>query len=476
MTKNCYCLAMTVKLFLKEMVLNMDSRKQKIVIALMVAMFLAAFEGTVVAIAIPTIVKELNGFELVSWVFSLYLLTSAVSTPIYGKLSDLYGRKNILSLGIMIFVIGSFVCGLSQNMFQLIISRALQGLGAGAIFTVTFTIIGDIFTFAERTKVQGWLSTVWGIASLAGPFLGGFLIDSFSWHWIFFINIPFGILSILIIQNNLDENIKKKKHKIDYAGTLTLSSAIVVLLYGILAGDQIWQVNNIVLSVVLTGVLLGVFYFIEKNADEPIVPFEIFSRETNVVSVMSFLVSVIIIVITVYMPIYIQNILGFNATIAGLAMAPMSFAWLSTAFLLAKALPKYGERAVTGFSALILLISCMLLTTLSAGTHLIQVLIYAAMLGFGFGGVFNTLTIMVQDSVGYEKRGTAIAFNSLIRTLAQTIGVSIFGSILNVNIGKSSLSSGLHIVFVALVFIAVVCAGVSFILPSELKEEVKNKT
>lgn len=452
----------------------MDSRKQKIVIALMVAMFLAAFEGTVVAIAIPTIVKELNGFELVSWVFSLYLLTSAVSTPIYGKLSDLYGRKNVLSLGIFIFLVGSFACGLSQNMFQLIISRALQGLGAGAIFTVTFTIIGDIFTFTERTKVQGWLSTVWGIASLAGPFLGGFLIDHFSWHWIFFINIPFGILSILIIQNNLNENIEKKKHKIDYAGTLALSSAIVVLLYAILAGDHTWQVDQILLSVVVTGILLGAFYFIEKHADEPIVPFEIFSKETNVVSVMSFLVSVIIIVITVYLPIYVQNILGFNATVSGLAMAPMSFAWLSTAFLLAKALPRYGERAVAGFSAIILLISCMLLTTLSTKTHLLQILIYTTLLGFGFGGVFNTLTIMVQDSVGYDKRGTAIAFNSLIRTLAQTIGVSIFGSILNMNVGRSSLSSGLQIVFFALVGVAIICAGVSLVLPSGRKEGIEN--
>lgn len=451
----------------------MDSKKQKIVIALMVAMFLAAFEGTVVATAIPTIVKDLNGFELVSWIFSLYLLTSAVSTPIYGKLADLYGRKNILSLGIMIFVIGSFACGLAQNMFQLIFSRGIQGVGAGAIFTITFTIIGDIFTLAERAKVQGWLSTVWGMASLIGPFIGGFLIDNFSWHWIFLINIPFGIISILVIQNNLDENIEKKKHKIDYAGALTLSTAIVVLLYGILPSDYNWHVSNIILSTVGAGILLGAFYLIEKRADEPIVPFEIFSTETNIVNVMSFLVSVLIIVITVYMPIYIQDILGFNATISGVVMAPMSFAWLSTAFILAKALPKYGERTVIGFSALILLLGCILLSTLQRSSDLGQILVYSIVLGFGFGGVFNTLTIMVQESVGYDKRGTAIAFNSLIRTLAQTIGVSVFGSILNVNIAKASLYAGLHVVFMMLVVIAVACAGISCILPSGLKEEVE---
>lgn len=451
----------------------MDSKKQKIVIALMLAMFLAAFEGTVVATAIPTIVKDLNGFELVSWIFSLYLLTSAVSTPIYGKLADLYGRKNILSLGIMIFIVGSLACGLAENMLQLIFSRALQGVGAGAIFTITFTIIGDIFTLAERTKVQGWLSTVWGMASLVGPFIGGFLIDKFSWHWIFLVNIPFGIISILVIQNNLHENIEKKKHKIDYAGAFTLSAAIIVLLYGILSGDHNGHSKTMVLSVVGTGILLGIFYYIERKAEEPIVPFEIFSMETNIVNAMSFLVSVLIIVISVYMPIYIQDILGYNATISGVVMAPMSFAWLSTAFVLARALRKYGERIVIGFSALILVLGCVLLATLQRGSGLAQILVYSIVLGLGFGGVFNTLTIMVQESVGYDKRGTAIAFNSLIRTLAQTIGVSVFGSILNVTMAKSSLYVGLHVVFVMLVVIAVACAGISCILPSGLKKKSK---
>ena len=204
----------------------MKSKNRGIVIALMVSMFLAAVEGTVVTTAIPTIVKDLNGFELISWVFSAYLLTSAISTPIYGKLSDLYGRKNILSIGIIIFLVGSCLCGLSQSMYQLIAFRAVQGLGAGAIFTVTYTIVGDIFTAEESTKIQGGISTVWGIASLVGPFLGGFLIENLSWNWIFFINLPFGIISIILLQKNLIETFDRKKHKIDYVGTLLFSSAI----------------------------------------------------------------------------------------------------------------------------------------------------------------------------------------------------------------------------------------------------------
>jgi multidrug resistance protein len=214
-------------------ILEMDLRKRNIITALMVAMFIGAIEGTVVTTAIPTIVKDLSGFGLISWVFSTYFLTSAISTPVYGKLADLYGRKNILCIGITIFLVGSCLCGLSQSMYQLIVFRALQGLGAGSIFTVTYTIVGDIFSLAERTKVQGWLNAVWGIASIIGPFVGGFFIDYLSWHWIFFINVPFGIICIVLLQKYFKESLKRRKPRIDYAGILVLSAAIITLLLGV---------------------------------------------------------------------------------------------------------------------------------------------------------------------------------------------------------------------------------------------------
>lgn len=478
---------------------NMDLRKKNIVIAIMVAMFLGAVEGTVVTTAIPTIVKDLNGFELISWVFSLYLLTSAISTPIYGKLSDLYGRKNILSIGIVIFLVGSSLCGLSRSMYQLIAFRALQGLGAGAIFTVTYTIVGDVFTLSERAKVQGWVSTTWGIASLIGPFLGGFLIDCLSWHWIFFINIPFGIISIILLQKNLKENFEIKKHKIDYAGTAALSAAIIAFLYGVLSGGK--NLSSIIICLLLTALFFVAFYFIEKKAEEPIIPFEIFTRTNAIVNVISFLSSAVLIGADVYIVIYMQNVLGFNPTISGLAMAPMSVAWLLSSVILGKSIPKYGERVVTTFATLILLFSCALLLTLKVNSPLILVIIYVFIMGFGFGGSFTTLTIVVQSSVDYSKRGAATASNSLLRTLGQTIGVSIFGSIFNLNIVKyfnnigvkgikpndlyssagtsigisleqikMSLNSGLNVIFIALILITAVCLVLSFTLPSGLKE------
>jgi LPXTG-site transpeptidase (sortase) family protein len=230
----------------------MDKTKRNITAALVVAMFLGAIEGTVVTTAVPTIVRDLSGFGLISWIFSTYFLTSAISTPVYGKLADLYGRKKTLCIGIVIFLVGSCLCGLSQNMYQLVAFRALQGLGAGSIFTITYTIVGDIFTLAERAKVQGWLNATWGIASIIGPFLGGFFIDYFSWHWIFFINVPFGILSIFLLQKYFHENIERKKQKIDYAGIIMLSAAIIILLVGVPAGGKKTAIS--VEAVVVEGV------------------------------------------------------------------------------------------------------------------------------------------------------------------------------------------------------------------------------
>ncbi|MCB2357511.1 MDR family MFS transporter [Clostridium estertheticum] len=479
----------------------MKSKNRGIVIALMVAMFLAAVEGTVVTTAIPTIVKDLNGFELISWVFSAYLLTSAISTPIYGKLSDLYGRKNVLSIGIAIFIVGSCLCGISQSMYQLIASRGIQGLGAGAIFTITYTIVGDIFTAKESTKIQGGISTVWGIASLAGPFLGGFLIENISWNWIFFINLPFGIISIVLLQKNLIETVERKKHKIDYIGTLLFSFAIIIFLLGSLSGGKM----KTLIAIAITIVLLVLFYYVEKKAEEPIIPFDIFTKTSNIVNAISFLASGVLIGAEVYMPLYMQNVLGFGPTISGISMAPMSISWLLSSFVLSKAIPKYGKKIVVGTANLILIISCVFLTTLNIESPLQLVVVYGFIMGFGFGGAFTTLTIVVQESVGYNKRGAATAVNSLVRTLGQTIAVSVFGIILNMyivkyfnNLGisgikpsnlyssatssnnlsmlqvKLSLNSGLHEVFVAMIIIAIVSLALSFMFDEKSKKNYVN--
>ena len=481
----------------------MDTRKKNIVIALMVAMFLGAVEGTVVTTAIPTIVKDLHGFEIISLVFSIYLLTSAISTPIYGKLSDQFGRKNVLSIGIVIFLIGSILCGLSKSMYMLIAFRALQGLGAGSIFTITYTIIGDEFSLEERPKVQGGIGTVWGVASLLGPFLGGFLINVLSWHWIFFINIPFGILSIVLLQKSLKETFQKKRVKIDFAGIIVLSMAMMMFLNIFLDSGSFGLQKNvfIILSIGATALLLILFYFIERKAKEPIIPFEIFTKTIINVNLISFLLSAILIGVDVYMAIYIQNILGFSPTISGLAMAPMSVAWLMSSVILGKCIMSYGEKAVIMISVFTLFISTLLFATLNVNTALPLVVLFSFVMGFGLGGAFTTLTIVVQTSVEYNKRGAATATNSLLRTLGQTIGVSIFGGIFNADIANYfnkigingidnsnlystaskmgvtgeqitlSLNNATHIIFIIFVLIAILCLILTVVLPKVIHKK-----
>ena len=475
----------------------MDSRKKSIAAALMVAMFLGAVEGTVVTTAIPTIVKDLQGFELISSVFSVYLLTSAITTPIYGKLADLYGRKNILSICIIIFLIGSFLCGLSQTMFMLIAFRAVQGIGAGGIFTVTYTIIGDVFTIEERPKIQGVISSVWGISSLIGPFLGGLLIDFFSWHWIFFINIPLGILSVILIQRNLKEDFQRRKHKIDFAGIITLSIAMIIFLNIFLSSEGSNNSNMfIAVSVTFTIIFLIAFYKIERMAEEPILPFDIFTKTSAIVNLISLLASSILIGSNVYLPIYIQNVLGYDPKISGMSLVPMSVAWLLSSMFLGKCILKYGGKIIVMISNIILLLSTILFPTLGVNSSIFLVLVYVFIMGLGFGGAFTTLTIIIQESVEYNQRGTATAANSLLRTIGQTIGVSVFGSIFNLYIVKyftqigingvdpsniykvsaasvavsteqikNSLNSSLHVLFLILIGISILAVVLSIAMP-----------
>lgn len=482
----------------------MNARKKGIIISIMVAMFLGAVEGTVVTTAMPTIVKDLNGFDKISLVFSIYLLTSAISTPIYGKLADLYGRKRALSTGIIIFLVGSALCGISLNMYELIIFRALQGIGAGAIFTVAYTIVGDVFSIEERSKVQGWISSVWGIASLLGPFIGGFFIDKLSWHWIFYINIPFGIFSLMLLEKNLYEKVQKKENPIDYFGIITLTIAIIIFLLTILRINENTEIYSfrILLPIVFTIILLVLFYFIENKVEEPLIPFDIFSSQINIVNVISFLVSGILIGTDVYLPVYIQSVLGFNATVSGLSLASMSISWILSSFILSKTMQKYGERIVVFVSTSIILISSVLFYTLNINSSLIFVIVYAFIIGFGYGGTLTTLTIVIQEAVSYDKRGAATGANSLLRTMGQTIGVAIFGVIFNLNISKylyklgikginvnslyssknvnlnididkvkESLNFGIHSLFLVFIAISFICVLVSIMMRNSLKKE-----
>lgn len=409
----------------------MDKTKQKIAFSFLIAIFLAAFEGVVVSTAAPVIVKSLHNFKMISWIFSIFLLTSAISTPIYGKLADLYGRKRIFMIGISIFLFGSLLAGLSQTMHQLIIFRGIQGIGAGAIFTIGFTMIGDIFTLEERSIIQGAISTIWEIAGLVGPLLGGFLIDYLSWQWIFFINIPFGLLSVYILAKFVHEQKPATNPKIDYLGAILLSIAIGSLLYGVMSLDEDFYLGVILLVITLISSIL--FYIQEARTSEPIVPLFILNKSSIIVNIITFISSFILIACSVYLPLHIQSIMGYSATIAGISLIGTSIAWFMSSISIAKLMKKYPTNIIVMFSSLILIFSSWLLTQLTIDTPLWHLSIYVFFFGFGFSGTLNTLTFIVQDSVKYNLRGAAVGLNMLTRTLAQTIGVTVLGAVLNVS-------------------------------------------
>ena len=470
----------------------MEKNKTKIVVALMLTMFLAAFEGTVVSTAMPTIARDLNGYNLISWVFSAYLLTSAVSTPIYGKLSDLLGRKKVLITGIIIFLVGTLVSGLSQTMLELIISRAIQGLGAGSIITLTYTIIGDLYDISGRAKIQGLLSTIWGVASILGPFIGGVILIDLSWHWIFFVNIPFGILGIYMINKYFHEEVHTQKVKIDYFGILFLNISIVALLFASLeSAKKEYLIGCLALAIIS----FIIFIFVERKASEPIIPFNIFNKRNVYANIIGFIVAVVIITIQSYLPLYTQNVLGYSPIISGLFLAPISISWFTSSFILAKYLKKYDAKFAIILSSALICIAMLLISILNVSTPIIVLIIAMFIIGFGFGGIMNSTIIISQIVVDDSQIGVSTSTMNLIRTIGQTLGVSILGSVLNTgitnhfnseglkNIGsdilgsaknplhftkvqiQSGFYSGLHLVFISLFIISALCLLISFISP-----------
>jgi EmrB/QacA subfamily drug resistance transporter len=434
-----------------------------IVAALMLAIGLAAIDATIVATAVPQIVADLGGFSLFPWIFSIYLLTQAVTVPIYGRLSDVFGRKPVLLFGVAGFLVGSILCAVAWSMVTLIIFRGLQGLAAGAILPTTTTIVGDLYEPAERGKVQGWISSVWGVSAILGPTLGGFFAEYWTWRGIFWLNLPIGVGAAWLIQRHLHERVERRRHRIDYAGAATLTAACSLLILALLEGGVSWAWSSTTSLALFaaSALLLVAFIWIEQTVAEPILPLWVFRHRILVAGNVSGLaIGAILIGQTTYVPTYAQRVVGVGAVVAGLAMATMTIGWPIAATLAPRIYLRVGYRP-TGLAGSVIMVAGCLLFALFVGADsgIWHVGVAGFVLGVGLGLISVSTVVAVQSTVGWAQRGVVTGTNMFIRTLGSAVGVAVFGSIANGRLAHRprtapAIFHAVHGVFWALVVVA----------------------
>lgn len=410
--------------------LIMSPRRRWIVtIGVMTGMLLAALEATVVGTAMPTIVAALGGLAHYSWVFSAYLLTSTVTVPVWGKLSDLFGRRRLFQIGVAVFLVGSAACGLSQSMTQLIVARAVQGLGAGALVPLAMTIIGDIFTLEERAKMQGLFSGVWGVSSVFGPLVGGFVTDQLSWRWVFLINLPVGFAAAGIIGFALKEPSRHEKPTIDYLGATVLTVAVTILLLVVGAQHQ-FTARNLVL---LTLVIASFFWFvrIERRAKDPIVPLGLFrNRVVAVAVVVGFFAGIAMFAAITFVPLLAQGVLGTTATEAGSFLTPLMVSWVLASIVGGRLLIRLGSRVLVFTGLFSMLVGFIALAAFTRDTPRMLLMGELVLIGAGLGFTMLTLLIASQHSVAREQLGITTSLNQFSRSIGGAIGVAILGALL----------------------------------------------
>ncbi len=495
---------------------------------MMLANFMAAVEDTIVATAIPTIVSSLGGFSLFTWVFSAFLLTQGATIPLYGKLSDIYGRKKIFTFGVILFIAGSALCGFAGSMYMLIPFRAIQGIGAGAVMPTSQTIIGDIYSLEERAKVQGYLSSVWGIAAIIGPAIGGIIVENFSWGWVFFINIPIGLICILIIYLYFHEDKKKlnvisdniiikeenkaqalspKSNKIDYAGSILLIAAISFLLIPLLEAGTRWNITDVrfIGMIFLSILLFIIFKIVENHAENPIIPFSLLKSSVIFFpNITSMIVGIATLAVASIIPMFAQGVFGTTAIVAGFLLASMSIGWPLASSQSGKLILKTGFRFTAILGAIILSAGTLLMLLVNQNSGYLEIIIFIFIIGVGLGLSSTASIVVVQHAVPWSKRGVATSSNAFLRMLGSTFGATFFGWMLNYHIKlnlpvsqknadiikilidpiqrvkysssfilelKNILANAVHNVYFYLAVIVLLGIAAAYFIPKDIKEE-----
>ena len=399
----------------------------------MLVMLLAALDQTIVSTALPTIVGELGGLNQLSWVVTSYLLTSTVVVPLYGKFGDLFGRKIVLQTAIVIFLVGSILCGLAQDMTQLILMRAIQGLGGGGLLVITMAAIGDVIPPADRGKYQGLFGGVYGLATVIGPLLGGFMVDHFSWRWIFYVNLPLGVLSLGVIAAVFHPHVRHVKHTIDYWGAGWLALALSCLILFTTEGGTMLAWSAPELWFILAFAVVGVIGFIyeESVASEPIIPLFLFRHRTFLLScLIGLFVGAALFGATTFLPLYLQVVKGVSPTGAGLQLLPLMGGVLVSSITSGRIISRIGRyRIFPIIGTFIATVALVLLGTLRDESPIALIYAYAGLLGLGLGMVLQVLILATQNSVDMKLLGVATSGVTLFRSIGGSIGVSVFGTI-----------------------------------------------
>jgi EmrB/QacA subfamily drug resistance transporter len=461
---------------------GLRSERGPVLLSVMLSVALVALDSTILATAVPSIVDDLGGFASFPWLFSIFLLAQAVSVPIFAKLSDLVGRKPIMLIGVGTFVLGSIGCGFAWSMPALIAFRAVQGLGAGAVQPMAMTIIGDLYSVAERAKVQGYVASVWATSSVVGPTLGGLFVDFATWRWIFFINIPLGAVAAWFLARRFSEQVERTRRQLDLLGAGLLTAGSSLLILALLQGGISWAWSSVP-SLILFGLstaLLAAFAVVERRAAEPVLPGWVFrSRLLNATNLASLAVGVILIGLVSFIPLYAQGVLGTSALVGGFAVAALTLGWPLSASVAGRIYLRIGFRATALIGAGILVGGAVLLWLISPESHVLQLAVTCFVIGLGLGMVAAPTLIAAQAAVDWSRRGVVTGTNLFARSIGSALGIAVFGAIANASLSTrigghattaaaippEALDPALHQVFVGSAVVAALMLVAVAIMP-----------
>jgi EmrB/QacA subfamily drug resistance transporter len=447
-----------------------EARRRRALAGIVLSIFLAALESTVVATAMPKVVEHLGGIHIYSWVFSGFLLTSTVAMPLWGRLSDLFGRRSTYLAGLMIFLLGSALSGASRTMGELIAFRALQGLGAGSLLTIGMTIVADLFGLERRARLQGYLSGVWGVASLLGPLVGGLLADHASWRWVFYVNLPFGVVAMALLGTALGgQTAVRRQPTIDYAGVALFTLGVSALLLGLVeVGRAVTWARPGVVGFLVTGVVaLAVFVHVERRARDPIVPLRLFeNRVVIAATITGFLAGMAMFGAISFVPLFLQGVVGTSATQAGFVLTPFVLGWVAMSVISARLVLRVGYRVVVMTGMTLLVVAFALLArwdaSLTAGAAMRSMLLG----GLGMGMNMVPMLIAVQSAVPRAELGIATSMTQFFRAVGGALGLSLMGAVMARRLAAGlALEGALHGVFVVGLVVCAAALASAFLVP-----------